>query len=264
MASRRDPRSRQRAPARQRFQEAVRRGGIRVRAPRAISPDRESVIDEFERRLCDPHPLEPVPCPPGLADAECDTLEALARWNLGLEGGRRYYTFVDTAPKNGMPYFYAVIAYDHLLLNGSPEAIGVRDTPISNFVYVEPHSPAQAAGEFDPEEIYVVPNPVTKARTAPWTLEPNNGDPSGEKLEFRNLPKCRSAVRIYHDRGGSRFRRSRTTGAAATARFRGTWYRGTGRASRAACISSASSRRTGDSGESWGSSSSYGDRYEHA
>ena len=96
-----------------------------------------------------------------------------------------------------MPYFYAVVAYDHLLLYGIPEAIGVRDTPISNFVYVEPYSPAQAYGDFDPEEIYVVPNPVTKERTAPWTLEPNNSDPSGEKLEFRNLPKCRSTVRIY-------------------------------------------------------------------
>jgi hypothetical protein len=73
----------------------------------------------------------------------------------------------------------------------------VRDTPISNFVYVEPYSPAQEYGDFDADEIYVVPNPVTKGQTAPWTLEPNNGDPSGEKLEFRNLPECRSTVRIY-------------------------------------------------------------------
>jgi hypothetical protein len=163
--------------------------------PLARLGERTSLIGEFEQRL-KAAPLEPVPCPPGLASEACDTLEALARWNLGLEGGRQYYTYVDTAPKNGMPYFYAVVAYDNLLQYGNPGAVGVRDTPISNFVYVEPQSPAQTHADFDPKEIYVVPNPVTKARTAPWTLEPNNGDPSGEKLEFRNLPKCRSTVRI--------------------------------------------------------------------
>jgi hypothetical protein len=158
--------------------------------------DRTLLVEDFERRLT-AAPLEPLPCPPGLTSMECDTLEALARWNLGLEGGREYYKYVDTAPKNGMPYFYAVVAYDNLLLYGNPGAVGSRDTPIANFIFVEPYSPAQASGGFDPEEIYVVPNPVTKAQTAPWTLEPNNRDPSGEKLEFRNLPKCRSTVRIY-------------------------------------------------------------------
>ena len=193
------------------FKKPFSEGGF-VYEPLARLDGRESLIDDFEQRLTSA-PLEPLPCPPGLANAECDTLEALARWNLGLEGGRQYYTYVDTAPKNGMPYFYSVVAYDNLLLYGNPDAIGVRDTPISNFVYVEPYSPAQTSGNFDPKEIYVVPNPVTKARTAPWTLEPNNGDPSGEKLEFRNLPKCRSTVRIYtlsgdlvaalpHDGGG--------------------------------------------------------------
>ena len=32
---------------------------------------------------------------------------------------------------------------------------------------------------------------------APWSFGPTNKDPSGEKLEFRNLPRCRSTVRIY-------------------------------------------------------------------
>jgi hypothetical protein len=177
------------------FKKAFSEGGFGYE-PLAGLDGRASLIEAFEQRLT-AAPLEPAPCPSGLASAVCDTLESLARWNLGLEGGRQYYTYVDTAPKNGMPYFYAVVAYDNLLLSGNPGAIGERDTPISNFVYVEPHSPAQAPGDFAPDEIYVVPNPVTKARTAPWTLEPNNGDPSGEKLEFRNLPKCRSTVRIY-------------------------------------------------------------------
>ena len=166
VASCRESEYRQRTPARQRFQETVFRRGVRLRASRA------------SRRPRDPHRRvraapggrsRSAPCPPGLASGDGDTLEALARWNLGLEGGRRYYQYVDTAPKNGMPYFYAVVAYDHLLLNGRPEAIGVRDTPISNFVYVEPYSPAQTDGAFDPKEIFVVPNPVTKTQTAPST-----------------------------------------------------------------------------------------------
>jgi hypothetical protein len=193
------------------FKKPFSEGGF-VYEPLASLDEREGLIDEFEQHLKS-DPFESPPCPAGLTGAECDTLEALARWNLGLEGGRQYYTYIDTAPKNGMPYFYAVVAYDNLLLYGNPDAIGVRDTPISNFVFVEPFSPAQSSGDFDPEEIYVVPNPVTKEQTAPWTLEPNNSDPSGEKLEFRNLPKCRSTVRIcttagdlvetlYHDGGG--------------------------------------------------------------
>jgi hypothetical protein len=177
------------------FKKPFSEGGFEYE-PLARLENRADLMDEFETilRL---KPGEPVPCPPNLAGDVCDTLEALARWNLGLDGGRQYYTFVDTAPKDGMPYFYAVVAYDNLISGGLPAAIGVRDTPISNFVYVEPYSPAQTDGDFNPDEIYVVPNPVTKERTAPWTLEPNNGDPSGEKLEFRNLPQCRSTVRIY-------------------------------------------------------------------
>jgi hypothetical protein len=42
-----------------------------------------------------------------------------------------------------------------------------------------------------------VPNPVTKESMAPWLLGPTNSDPSGEKLEFRNLPRCVSTVRVY-------------------------------------------------------------------
>ncbi len=178
------------------FQKPFAEGGFGYEPLAKLGDEREEFIDEFEEHLR-LSPLESPPCPVGLAAEDCDTLEALARRNLGLEGGRRYYTFVDTAPKNGMPYFYSVVAYDHLLLNGVPAAIGVRDMPISNFVYVEPHSPAQAAESFEAEDIYVVPNPVTSAQTAPWTLAPNNADPSGEKLEFRNLPKCRSTVRIF-------------------------------------------------------------------
>ncbi len=90
-----------------------------------------------------------------------------------------------------------MIAYDHVISGGKPTAVNLVDTPIANFVYVVPQSSAQAAEDFRSEEVYVVPNPVTKANTAPWKLDPNNADPSGDKCEFRNLPRCRNTVRIY-------------------------------------------------------------------
>jgi len=71
------------------------------------------------------------------------------------------------------------------------------DTPYANFVYAMPQSEAQEAENFNETNVYVVPNPVTRETMAPWTFEPNNADPSGEKVEFRNLPKCASAVRIF-------------------------------------------------------------------
>jgi hypothetical protein len=31
----------------------------------------------------------------------------------------------------------------------------------------------------------------------PWRMEPNRDDPTGIKIEFRNLPACQSTVRIF-------------------------------------------------------------------
>lgn len=142
-------------------------------------------------------PLGKVPCPPGLTAAECDTFEALARWNLGFEGGRRYYQYIDPDAKNGLPYFYSVVASDHTFSGGKPLEVNLVDTPIANFVFVIPQSTAQAPETFREEAVCVVPNPVTAGSMAPWKLEPNNADPSGDKCEFRNLPRCRSTVRIF-------------------------------------------------------------------
>jgi hypothetical protein len=142
-------------------------------------------------------PLGEIPCPPGVTQAECDTLEALARWNLGFDGGRQYYRYIDHDVKNGMPYFYAVIAYEPLYTMGEPKGMGRVDSPYANFVYAVPRADAQEAEDFVEKDVYVVPNPVTRETMAPWTFEPNNADPSGEKVEFRNLPKCSSTVRIF-------------------------------------------------------------------
>ena len=158
--------------------------------------DRQSFIDYFGANV-KYTPLDTVPCPPGLTEEECDTLEAMVRHRLGFEGGRCYYRFFDRNAKNGLPYFYSVVGFDHRELMKGVMEPGLRDSPMSNFQYIEARSDAQDSDEFVDREIYVVPNPVTSGSMEPWELEPNNADPTGLKCEFRNLPMCRSTVRIF-------------------------------------------------------------------
>jgi len=159
-------------------------------------PNKDSYIEYFRENVYN-YPMDDVPCPPGLAPLECDTLEALARYDLGFQGGLKYYKFVDTSVHNGMHYFYSVTAYDHVITGGVPVRVGYFGDPSSNFQYITPLSKAQEAETFDEKEVYVVPNPATARAMEPWQLEPNQDDPTGIKVEFRNLPKCRSTVRIY-------------------------------------------------------------------
>ncbi len=162
--------------------------------------DRDVLLRAFEENVTY-YPLDKVPCPPGMTPAESDTFEALARWNLGFDGGRQYYKYIDSDAKNGLPYFYSVVACDRTASAGHDAKVDRTDTPFSSFVYVMAQSRAQEAARFIADEICVVPNPVTKENMAPWALGPNNKDPSGEKLEFRNLPGCRNTVRIYTTAG---------------------------------------------------------------
>ena len=159
-------------------------------------PDKDKIIEMFEESVWY-FPLDTVPCPPGLTNLECDTLEALARYNLGFEGGLQYYKYVDEEVHNGMHYFYSVTAYDHTLTGGVPVRVNNYGDPSANFHYVTPLSGAQEAVSYDEKEVYVVPNPATGESVEPWQLEPNQDDPTGIKVEFRNLPRCRSTVRIY-------------------------------------------------------------------
>jgi hypothetical protein len=121
----------------------------------------------------------------------------MARYNLGFEGGLRYYKFVDESVHNGMHYFYSITAYDHATDDGVPISTGKYGDPSSNFQYVNPKSDSQDSEDFDGDKIYVVPNPATTTSMSPWELFPNMDDPTGIKIEFRNLPKCRSTVRIF-------------------------------------------------------------------
>ena len=164
--------------------------------PLSYLPDKNKLVGMFEESVYY-FPMDTVPCPPGLTDLQCDTLEALARFNLGFEGGLQYYRYVDTNVHNGMHYFYSVTAFDHLLVNRRPVRPNKYGDPSSNFQYIVPLSDAQEAESYDEKEVYVVPNPATSETVAPWQLEPNMDDPTGIKVEFRNLPACFSTVRIY-------------------------------------------------------------------
>ncbi len=159
-------------------------------------PQRNEIIQMFGESVYYA-PLDPVPCPPGLTGEECDTLEAIARYNLGFEGGRQYYKFIDYDVHNGMHYFYSVTTFDHLLVEGVPVAVNYYGDPSTNFHYTTPVSDAQPAAGYNVNEVYVVPNPATSETMEPWRLEPNQDDPTGIKVEFRNLPACQSTVRIF-------------------------------------------------------------------
>ncbi len=170
-------------------------GGWQYR-PLEKLPKREEYLDQFKNTL-GYMPLDTVPCPPGLTQEECDTLEALARFDMNYEGGKQYFKFVDKTAKNGMPYFYAVAPYDHKKQGGVPFSTGRYSSPAASFAYTEPISKAQEAVGFEEKEIYVVPNPATASSLSPWELGPTNDDPSGNKVEFRNLPRCECTIRIF-------------------------------------------------------------------
>ena len=46
-------------------------------------------------------------------------------------------------------------------------------------------------------EIYVVPNPATRQSLSGWSLDPNNEDPSGTKIEFHHLPAATGKITIF-------------------------------------------------------------------
>jgi hypothetical protein len=144
------------------------------------------------------YPDQDPPCPQGVTEEVCDTLFHLAAMDLGnLEDGRRYYRYVDKSIHRGRPYFYSVTAGDYTFGTTGARVAGKVGDPASNFQYIEPGSPSQADYAYSEDEVYVVPNPATTESMQPWTLSPNNDDPTGIKVEFRNLPQDAGTIRIY-------------------------------------------------------------------
>jgi hypothetical protein len=171
---------------------------LRYEPMRKMSPGvRADMLESIEAYLAEFPGSEP-PCPQGVTEAECDTLWALAAWKLGLPEGRQYYVYIDRAMHRGRPYFYSVTATDHAIDEGTGAfSEGKAGDPSSNFSFVEPQTLAQAGYKYREEDVYVVPNPATAASMEAWTLEPNNDDPTGIKVEFRNLPADRGTIRVY-------------------------------------------------------------------
>ena len=107
-------------------------------------------------------------------------------------------------PHSGAHYFYSVTATDHKLDFGpsgglEPVGPGLAGDPNSSFEFVNPPTRALPPEEFDQakEQIYVVPNPATVRTMQPWTLSPNNDDPTGVKVEFHHLPATRGKVTVF-------------------------------------------------------------------
>lgn len=141
--------------------------------------------------------------PVGFTLADADTAIALAKTQLGLAGGRVYYRYEDERVHTGMHYFYSVTALDHLRVFDESGSVlvgyaeGLSGDPSSGFVYTVPQSESQPTWNYDPEKVYVVPNPATTTSMAPWSLFPNNDDPTGLKVEFRHLPAAKCVIRVY-------------------------------------------------------------------
>jgi hypothetical protein len=141
------------------------------------------------------------PCP---ADGKCPQIEtsngpANARCNA--QGLCQATT---PTPHSGAHYFYAVTATDHKLEAGQGGSLvatgpGLSGDPSSNFIYLNPPTDPTPASQADDLEtnVYVVPNPATVESMKPWTLEPNNEDPTGIKIEFHHLPESTGKVTIF-------------------------------------------------------------------
>ena len=159
---------------------------------------RKRDLIETMKQYMTEYPGQDPPCPQGVTTEVCDTLFHLAAFELGnLDDGRQYYRYIDKAIHRGRPYFYAVTAGDYALNASNQRAPGKVGDPSSNFAYIEPGSPSQKDYSYNEEDVYVVPNPATTASMQPWTLSPNNDDPTGIKVEFRNLPADQGTIRIY-------------------------------------------------------------------
>lgn len=160
------------------------------------APQKRDMVNSMKAYILE-HPGVDPPCPQGVTASVCDTLEAMANAELGNAEGRAYYRYVDRSMHLGRPYFYAITASDHGFTEQGELMDGKVGDPSSNFIFVSPGTTAQPSHSYETDEVFVVPNPATTESMAAWSLEPNNDDPTGIKVEFRNLPADQGMIRIY-------------------------------------------------------------------
>ena len=105
-------------------------------------------------------------------------------------------------PHSGTHLFYAVTATDFAFAcgpTGCRRTPGLANGPTANFAYVVPPTTALGPERFAQaeDEIYVVPNPVSRSSLQGWRLEPANDDPTGVKVEFHHLPRAVGQVTVF-------------------------------------------------------------------
>jgi hypothetical protein len=161
------------------------------------SAKRTDMIESVKEYLME-FPGRTPPCPQGVDPAVCDTITRLAQSELGLVDGRQYYRYVDTSMHRGRYYFYSVTASDHGFEEDGTLIDGLAGDPSASFAFVEPKTTAQPAYSYNEDNVYVVPNPATRESMGDWPqLGPTNLDPTGIKVEFRNLPASKGTIRVY-------------------------------------------------------------------
>jgi len=133
-------------------------------------------------------PCLPIPTQRGLLPSRCNA------------NGRCQAT--TPPPHSGLHLFYSVTATDAGLVcgpRGCQRTPGLANGPTANFVYISPPTTALPPERFEAaaEEIYVVPNPVSRQSLQGWRLEPVNDDPTGVKVEFHHLPRAVGQVTVF-------------------------------------------------------------------
>jgi hypothetical protein len=118
--------------------------------------------------------------------------------------GVKFFEYVDRTVHNGIYYFYSVTASDFAAeaTASGARAVGpgLAGDPQSNFDFAIPSSDAQTAEERNllGQDIYVVPNPATRASLADFSqLNPDGDDPTGVRVMFSNLPRARNTIKVF-------------------------------------------------------------------
>jgi hypothetical protein len=124
----------------------------------------------------------------------------------GVVGKRavRYYSHLDTEVHNGFETYYAVVASDHLMYWVGDRWVlagyGIQANPGNYYLTTMPRPESQTAEERarEGQNIYVFPNPATRASLAEFQKQPASGDdPTGERIMFMNLPEARNTISIF-------------------------------------------------------------------
>jgi hypothetical protein len=102
------------------------------------------------------------------------------------------YTFTDLNVINGMLYFYSITPYAKWYDTDAKQWIEIQTQPAATEdIAIVPRANAQdKLGK-----ITVVPNPYVGR--ASWDLTPSDIDPTGTKIGFFGLPRCKSTLRIF-------------------------------------------------------------------